>query len=98
MITQETRNYLMDTYMTSATEQEQKQIRRDVEIYYTVIHDMAKRGELTSEQVKARITTKEMYGTLRMLNGTIEHIGENSTNVIAYDVIVDNLAKILKLI
>lgn len=91
----EIRNHLMSTYMTSATEQEQEQIRNDVKIYYRVIGDMFKKGELTREQVSKRVTTNEMYETTRLINDTMDYIGENSTIIIAYDIIIGCINEIL---
>lgn len=92
---QETRNYLLDTYMTSATPEQQEQIRNDVKIYYRVIGDMFKKGELTREQVSKRVTTTEMFDTTRLINDTMDYIGEQSTTIIAYDIIIESINDIL---
>lgn len=92
---QETRNSLMSKYMTSATEQEQEQIRNDVKLYYNVIGNMFKKGELTREQVSRKVTTSEMYDTTRLINSTMDYIGEQSTTIIAYDIIIECINDIL---
>lgn len=84
--------------MTSATESEQEQIKNDVKIYYKVIKTMVEKGELTDDQARTRIMTSEMYSTVRLINDTIDYIGENSTTIIAYDVIIECLDEILNLL
>lgn len=92
---QEIKNHLLETYMTSATPEQQEQIRNDVKIYYRVIGDMFKKGELTREQVSKRVTTTEMYDTTRLINDTMDYIGEQSTTIIAYDIIIESINDIL---
>jgi len=91
----EIRNHLLETYMTSATPEQQEQIRNDVKIYYRVIGDMFKKGELTREQVSKRVTTTEMFETTRLINDTMDYIGEQSTTIIAYDIIIECINDIL---
>lgn len=90
-----TQRTLMDLYMTSATPEQQDQIRNDVKLYYTVILEMAKRGELSSEQIRQRVTVSEMFETTSLVNETMYYIGEQSTSIIAYDIIIDYIDKIL---
>lgn len=92
------KNYLLKSYMTEATEEQQLEIINDVKIYYRVITEMYQRGELGDDMLREKITVSEMFESTKLINETISNIGEQSTVIIAYDAILECIDEALALL